>query len=528
MKKLVKILVFSFTVLLTILTIYAAYQVVHLKLWVKSSPENVPELTAAQKEEDFKYLTDLVKDVYPFAQLLHEKKGLDNINSLKDMYIRRARESKDNKEFLSLFVEYTNRLGQAGHGGLVFPQKFNFYESYTLGIPKDAYNKTQYWRNKASELELYVHADIDVIYKDGEYILSADFITGTTEIPAGSVIKRVNGIPVDDYAKSLQDKVTLRYDDNKNKVYSSMLFCGNTDSDVDGWEVDFKLPEGGILKAKIKKIPGYKYPYGSKMYSGGNILCSKLTDEIGYVKINTFSGEFINSDNEILQDYMKNSGGRFKKLIIDLRGNPGGELTYWKDNLIRPLLKEAKEYSQVTALRRGFFKRMNIRHKMYRLIYSNHLLDEKTHYVSSVREIESVDMNSKEWKSYEITKRIEPGNSFPFDGQVYILVDNDSVSSADGIVIAVRELKLGKVVGVNSFGWGNIYISPITNALPNSGLMFRMDVELTINSDKRETSIYGTRPDVNLAPSTYPTPFPKSFLIEDLLRDEWVKWCMEN
>lgn len=65
-------------------------------------------------------------------------------------------------------------------------------------------------------------------------------------------------------------------------------------------------------------------------------------------------------------------------------------------------------------------------------------------------------------------------------------------------------------------------------AMPNSGLMLRMDVEMPFNSDGTVNSVYGTMPYVNLAPSTYPTPFPISYDINTLLKDPWINWVMNN
>lgn len=223
---------------------------------------------------------------------------------------------------------------------------------------------------------------------------------------------------------------------------------------------------------------------------------------------------------------MKTSGKNLDKLIIDLRGNTGGELTYWMDLLIRPLLKETKEYTQTTAVKKEFFHNFGIRYPIYRYIYNNDLLDRKSHHITDVKKISKESLDSNQWIVYEITKKLTPNNTFPFNGQVYILVDNDSVSSADSFVSGVRELKLGTVIGTNTYGWGNAFISPITFSLPNSGLMFQMDIELAYNADGLESSIYGTKPNIVLEPSKYPTTYPASYELEALLSDEWIHWCI--
>lgn len=88
--------------------------------WKEGLQRQVPELTPSQKEEDFMYITKLARDIYPLTEALVTEKGLDSIVKLESEYIRRAKETKNNLEFLELFYEYMAGLGQAGHAQVIF------------------------------------------------------------------------------------------------------------------------------------------------------------------------------------------------------------------------------------------------------------------------------------------------------------------------------------------------------------------------------------------------------------------------
>ncbi len=525
-KKILKAILILLTTLFALALLYLVYLTIHLKVYLPDTPLAVKELSSKQKEEDFKALTKYVADIYPFNDALVSTKQLKDINTLADEYINKAKRTTNNEEFLRLFIEYTELLRQAGHGGIVFPT-YDLYSSYTLDIPKDAYLKMNYWKNELSKLNIYYHSDIDITYVNGSYIVSTTYTLGDVTIPANSILTTVNNQPVDEYVKTLQDITPLRFDEDNNKVYSSPIFIKDPGSNEGGWPAEFALLNGGTVQILLPKIPGFPPEDVSKLYPTGNIFLTTLDKSTGYIKINSLEQQFIDSDQVTLQDYFE-TNPLLDKLILDLRGNIGGEPTYWTELLTRPFLKESAEYTQTTAVRKNFFKTFGLRYPAYRFIYSNDLLDKKANHITDINKIDLEGYSAKSWNIYEITKSFTPKNTYSFDGQLYILTDSDTLSAADSYVTAVRELNLGTVVGTSTLGWGNIFISPMTFALPNSGLMFRMDIEAAFNVDGRETSIYGTNPDVKLSVSEYPTTYPLSYNKNTLLDDEWIKWCMQQ
>jgi len=523
-KKFIKLF---FIFLIIAIIIFLIYEAMSLKIYIKNEDIIVSELSKEQKNEDFKYLTTIISEIYPFAELIENVKGLKNITSLKESFIERAGKTKNNEEFLLLFIEYLEYLRQAGHGGILFLNDYNFYTSYSFNIPKDAFLKSNYWLKLASQLNLYVHNDLNIIYFEGQYILNSPYIKNNQLIEKGSIVKSIDNINIDEYVKLLQNSQPLLYDSNLEKSFASQLFMVDLNQENTVWKVEFKKPNGEFQVFTIPKKQGYKLS-NEKIQIQDNLLLKELNSDTAYLKIKSFGYEHIEKDGEKIQNFFKDSKGKYETLIIDLRGNIGGEIIYWAENLIKPFINEDKTLEVFTAVRKKFISRMNRHLLYYRLFTSNDLLDRKTNDITNVKKIKIEDLNPKDWNVYKITKLFKPKNTYDFNGKIFILVDKDTISAADSYISAAKELGLGTVMGDNTSGWGNQYIQPWIFSLPNSGLMFRMDVELAYNADKKESSIYGTSPDIYLQNSTYPTSCPEGYDLEDLIKEPWIKRILDN
>jgi hypothetical protein len=136
--------------------------------------------------------------------------------------------------------------------------------------------------------------------------------------------------------------------------------------------------------------------------------------------------------------------------------------------------------------------------------------------------------NDTDWYFFQNTHTYLPIEGFDFTGQVYVLMDNDSFSATENFVKAVKQLEIATLVGATSCGGAAAFIEPWHFELPNSHIIFFLEVELAFNSDGTINEIYGTKPDVELEPSTYPTTFPTGFSKKELLKDSWIQWVIMN
>jgi TPP-dependent 2-oxoacid decarboxylase len=110
--------------------------------------EVVPELTPAQKEADFIYLTGLVRDLYPFTEFNVQFKKLHNIIALDQDYINRAKKTNNNIEFYRVFREYLFELAKTGHAYVHPPEVVKGMDNpetrQALGLNGDIYLKALY------------------------------------------------------------------------------------------------------------------------------------------------------------------------------------------------------------------------------------------------------------------------------------------------------------------------------------------------------------------------------------------------
>ncbi len=593
----VKILISVLVISITLLLSYIVYQAIRLEIFHKDHVDFVPELSAKQKIEDFRYLTRFVREVYPYNDAVVEYMGLDDIEAMEGEYINKAGQTENNMEFFRLVLEYSQRLRHgSGHTRVCFGQDFpmnsSVYHSYIYNIKRSAYKQTAYWGREATRLRWNAFSDAYVIYKDGKYVLGGEYAADGVVLPSGTVIASINGMDVDSYVRALQSKTRLLYDAALKKCFTAGLFTVDNDSEnslsnddlsndnlsnddlsndnltndnltnenahcykvpnvnvsydnapedntsgKDYWRVDFLLEDGTVYSVNLNKLDHNAANEANNEANIGanneanivikpgsypNAVCRELTEDAGYIKIFSFAGQYIEDDNRVLQKFMNDSKGKYRKLIIDIRGNGGGEINYWSENLVRPLLSEPKTYVQLTAVKKGLFKWMGMKYHIYRWLFGNDLLQKDLNHIIGVEEIQRDTFENNEWQVYRITKRFTHLNSFPFNGKVYILADRNTFSAADSFTAAAKEMGIASVIGTNTGGAGNCFISPIDIALPNSGIIFTMDVELTLNDNEEPNHIFGTSPDVILEASSYPTANPSDFEVDDLLRDDWI------
>lgn len=491
---------------------------------VVGSDGTVPELTAAQRETDFRYLTAFVRDQWPFADFNVRYKGLIDLNVSAEEYIARAGASKNNEEFYGIFREYLQELQQTGHAYVVSPDVAAAMDNPTsrffFKLQDKSFERAGYWWRFEKKWSVPAHATLDVYYQNGRYVVLTDYATVEAEIPAGSIVQAVNGVPVDQYVLSLQNRMWLAFDARLRKVYRPELFAVAPGRAEVGWRVQFQLPNGTNVTTVIFDVNGPKAMFAQWWYE--NAHCVELNAETGYIRIFSFTGDATH-DFGVIQSFMQKSQGRYKKLIIDIRGNGGGAPPYFMDNLIAPLIEKPVVYEQIGALRRTFTETMHDALLAYQEMRGD-MISEEYHCVKWEELPQVPGFEAADWRVFKVTRRIEPRNRFPFDGQVYLLTDPWAFSASDDLAETFKGLGLAKIVGTNTSGGVAHFIAPVYMTLPESGILFRLEMELAPNPDGTPEEIFGTVPDVWL-PETTPA---NRFNREDLLRDPWVQWILHD
>jgi len=114
---------------------------------------------------------------------------------------------------------------------------------------------------------------------------------------------------------------------------------------------------------------------------------------------------------------------------------------------------------------------------------------------------------------------LKPQNSYPFEGDIFILINGKTGSGADDFANAMKRTGIATLVGQNTFGSAAAYVGPVVVRLPESGMEFRLEADLLVNPDGTYNELIGTPPDIRLPHAEMPETVTK----EALLEDGWIR-----
>lgn len=502
-----------------------------------------PKLTADERKEDIRFLARWARDYSPLVELTEKHKGNPSYEALLPQYLAYAEQAESNEEFYRVVRGYYDLICSAGHRYLVGASELKWASmAIMVGIIDIDINpwtsgEALYWPRLSDTLSRCGHPPFGVVLKDAQYLLEGDWQSDEITIPQGSQIAKVNGMDCSSYQEFLKEKTYLRYDvvsrDWIHKLIEERLLTYSEGPGFEGWQIDFLLPDGSARSAYVPKLK--ECPYQKKareertIEPKANCTCIELMEDVGYIKIKCFKLGQLSSvfhgifkrDRRKIRTFLEQSTGKYKKLIIDIRSNPGGVPKYGYDNLMIPFLDEPVTYSEIAGIRRKY--RDSLKKSVLKTLRT--LCSTKKEHVVNVEEIDAPEgFDPNDWVFYELTRRIEPRHRYNFSGDVYVLTNGGTFSAADDFANAVKRTGFAKLVGQNTGGGHAAYIGPPAIKLPASEMIFRVETEITINPDGSVNEIVGTSPDLELPTADR----PKSITKEELLKDEWIQYIINE
>lgn len=475
-----------------------------------------PELTKAQKQRDFEYLNGLVREIYPYTELNVREKGLNDIASLSDEYLQKAVATQNDDDYFAVFRNYLTQFQCGYHASienLFYVKRYdtNQYLQYFFINGKPEAGRVMYWWAKERQYikRWFVHSDLKISYRDGNYFLANNFQTDASRmIPVGSLLKKVNNLPADEYVKSLQTLTYLYFDPDYRKVYlpDPLITCP---PDSSGWEVELLLPDQTTVKTFVPKLPGVTETFRFTPA----VVCRELTETVGYIRFGNFSDQK-EIYHQAIQEFLKKAGGKYEKLIIDIRGNKGGSQNVWMDSLMAPLIQKSIRYRETFAVKKNLLEKIPI----------NKVLEELTNLTGFSELKNKPGFDKSVWSFFEVSREIKPQDSLNFNGQVYLLIDGYSYSASEKLAMAVKQTHFATIVGTRSGGGGVGIFIPIWCTLPESGILFRFEIDIPFNSDGTYNATHYTEPDIKMEPN----PIPADFERDTLLKDPWVQKIIQN
>ncbi|WP_202711199.1 S41 family peptidase [Sporosalibacterium faouarense] len=222
-----------------------------------------------------------------------------------------------------------------------------------------------------------------------------------------------------------------------------------------------------------------------------NVETKKLEKNVAYLRIKTLSN--IENDMEIIEPFI-NGIEDYNALIIDIRGNGGGDSRYWQNHLVPMLINEPLYNTQYVLLTGGEFTEDFVKAKTWKDYKTLSTIDKLP-----LEELKNLPPETKTNFKYfiEFNQKISPNGINNFDGNIYLLVDKGVYSSSEMFATFAKATKFAILVGEKTGGDG-IGTDPALCALPNSGFIFRFSYDMGLTSDGTCNEEFKTEPDVKV------------------------------
>ncbi|MDU5262582.1 MAG: S41 family peptidase [Clostridium celatum] len=252
------------------------------------------------------------------------------------------------------------------------------------------------------------------------------------------------------------------------------------------------------------------------------IVRDVIDKKIGYIYLPQMYGVYgeitekdIESDMKIIGDYI-NKLEDYKALIIDIRGNSGGDDMYWR-SIVSKVASDDIESKGYLAFRsdnkimKDYIDKREIR------------VDSIDNLPKELLENAPKDIMTDFSEFMESTVVIESDNKSKFKGNIYLLVDDAVYSSSESFSIFCKDSGFATLIGEKTGGDGG-GIDPILFDLENSGLIIRMASDMYLTGQGICNEEFKTKPDYEVSDVTRTKNFEDDKCIQKVLELENIKF----
>lgn len=248
-------------------------------------------------------------------------------------------------------------------------------------------------------------------------------------------------------------------------------------------------------KASINEYLDKYYTDDSPSYNlqtNDNLKIRSIIDgDLAYIGIKSFANPNINFDEDLVRQAIFDFKD-YKNLIIDIRGNGGGNTEYWQYLLLENLISRPYQVNNYLFIKDG---------NINRLLIDNGVIANPG--VSEFLEKSSFDKATKDLlKDFDFytldTFSVYPSpDSVNFQGKIYLLVDDLVYSAAEAFASFCKESGLATLVGTRTAGDGLGY-DPLIFSLPNTGFAMRYSETMGVTESGSINERDQTLPDIEV------------------------------
>lgn len=280
---------------------------------------------------------------------------------------------------------------------------------------------------------------------------------------------------------------------NKNFYYYAKNVFESNGKLTEAWLKQLNNPKA---EARYSSMPdkGNKSPLNANSPTPNNVTLRILkSKEAAYISIGSFNTLNVEGDMKIIKPFLQEVKN-YKTLVIDIRGNGGGDSRYWSDNIVPMLINKPIDDTQYVAYRGGSFTEEFIKSK-------NGFGYEKLKPISNISKENLKELPPELEKDFKYYKKdtihYEPKNSIGFNGKIYLLVDGSVFSSSEAFAVFAKSTGFATLVGETTGGDG-IGDDPAICVLPNSGYAFTFSKQMGLTSDGTCNFEHKTEPDIRV------------------------------
>ena len=432
------------------------------------------ELSKAEMYADFDTLVSIMERCNP--QYLVRKK-VTSYDMIAEMKARRPQVENCNKtsEFIKLL---DNVLSLSLDEHCVFARSVWFYKRniYKKDIKINKIKEKDFGINFNYEaiLDSCYQPDINLIYLNGQYFLknTTTFFNGndTITISSGTEIFSFNNQNIVSYLNSLKRRGS-RWNFNEKKHYNSELPINDTENNI---VFNINNVKKNVLFNKFIQQERKRNEFQLNWFAADSVLYLKIPAMSYYPKIM----------QQFKENILEYKSKPVKSVIIDIRGNGGGNDKVWLE-LLSVISKKSIEYQYCHIYNddKDVFKRYSpktkkrIKYDFVDFFYQFRVFEEEKYTIKS---------SSK---------------NLGYDGIIYLLVDEDIYSSSLAFASLSTKTNQIKTIGMYTGKIGGEGATPSVFILPNSRLIFIMELILDATNVSKAEDFYHDHVDYPVIPS---------------------------
>lgn len=243
-----------------------------------------------------------------------------------------------------------------------------------------------------------------------------------------------------------------------------------------------------------------------------------IKNKLAYMKINSMLGDlYRKNDEKVLSEFLQEIKN-YSNLIIDIRGNVGGDSRYWQEFLLPKILDDDYQTINYSFIKAGKLNSKVIKQEGYKSnieeFIESSAFNQKTKDILKDFDYYLSDENYVE-AAYD---------TIGFKGNIYLLVDDGVYSSAEMLASFCKETKLAKLVGTRTGGDG-IGFDPLQVDLPRTGYVLRFSDGLGLTESGSINELDKTKPDIEVKEdfTTTTKPLKEQKIIKAVIKDAGIE-----